>query len=65
MIRHEQDAWLACEGDKMVSCPDCAFTFDAFHTTPDGRYECPSCDYDDLIAALRLIVKAAGIGGGS
>lgn len=43
------DAWLKEDGVTCVSCPECAFTFDAFHTDVDsGGYSCTAC------AELRL-----------
>lgn len=38
---------------KVWSCPDCAFSFDAFHTDQDGGYSCPAC------AELRLSSEVA------
>ena len=39
--------WAMTEGVTCVSCPDCAFTFDAAHTEVDqaegGPYDCPAC----------------------
>ena len=41
----ERFGWAVERGVTCVVCPDCAFTFDATHTSePDGdRYDCPNC----------------------
>jgi hypothetical protein len=36
----------------MVTCPDCAFTFDAGHTDEDGGWSCANCAETAL--ALRV-----------
>lgn len=36
--------WVTVQGVECVSCPGCAFTFDASHTDIDtGGYTCPMC----------------------
>ncbi len=36
--------WEKQENVTCVVCPDCGFTFDAFHTEQDGvTYVCPCC----------------------
>ena len=51
-------AWLLSTED-CVSCPDCAFTFDAMHTTQDGGgYDCPACGENEL-AAREFALRAA------
>lgn len=43
----EQAAWEVEDGVRCVSCPDCAFTMDAFHTDDQtGEYTCPCCEVD-------------------
>ena len=37
-------SWAVEEGVTCVSCPDCAFTFDASHSEDgSGIYDCPAC----------------------
>jgi hypothetical protein len=40
----EYKDWELEHGVTCVVCPDCAFTFDAVHTDPDGSYSCPLCE---------------------
>ena len=64
--------WLLSTED-CVSCPECAFTFDAMHCDDDGlTYTCPACSEQALLAravgaeaALRTIeyVWDEGYGG--
>ena len=50
--------WLLSTED-CVSCPECAFTFDAMHTTQDGAdYDCPACGENEL-AAREFALRAA------
>lgn len=49
MTRISPEDWMASVG-VMVSCPGCAFTFDANHRDEDGGYSCPLCDDFDLAA---------------
>lgn len=51
-------AWEIEEGVRCVVCPDCAFTFDATHTDPEGGYSCPCCEE----ARLRRITYPRRIG---
>lgn len=53
------DGWIIEKGVECVSCPACAFTFDAQHLTvgTDG-YTCPACAENALEDALREIDKA-------
>lgn len=47
--------WAVSLG-RMVECPDCAFTFDACHTSEGGGYSCPACaeaQVETLREALR------------
>jgi hypothetical protein len=44
----EVNYWPREHGVICVSCPECAFTFDAAHRSRDGGYDCPAC------AELRL-----------
>jgi len=37
------DAERARASQAMWTCPDCAFSFAAEHTDPDGSYTCPCC----------------------
>lgn len=37
------DAWQVTESVTCVSCPECAFTFDADHGEAGGGYDCPAC----------------------
>lgn len=39
--------WLVTEGVRCVSCPDCAFTFDAMHEDQDGTFSCPACELSE------------------
>jgi hypothetical protein len=41
------------------SCPDCAFTFDAMHTDPDGGYTCPACEELRLEGDLTVAIQEA------
>lgn len=38
---------------KMWSCPDCAFTFAAYHHNADGSMSCPVCEVQRLATDLR------------
>lgn len=57
--------WEREEGVVCVSCPDCAFTFDAVHTNDDGSYLCPVCGELALAARVeeldRLLKSARAI----
>jgi hypothetical protein len=45
--------WGREDGVECVSCPDCAFTFDAFHRDDsDDEYSCPACAESRLEAQL-------------
>ena len=45
------------------SCPDCAFTFDAFHTdTETGGYSCPACAEIELRDRLQSMLSEQGPG---
>lgn len=47
-----------------VSCPACAFTFDAVHSDADGGYSCPACAEVRLKAELdRLRVEVQTVRG--
>lgn len=57
-------AWERAQGVECVSCPQCAFTFDAAHTTHRGDgvyegYDCPLCA-ESALAALRATEKNPG-----
>lgn len=51
------------DGVRCYVCPDCAFTFDAFHTDADAEgagYTCPLCEANDLRERLaeKLLTEA-------
>ena len=51
------------DGVRCYVCPDCAFTFDAFHTDTDvegAGYTCPLCAVNEIGAVLaeRLLAEA-------
>lgn len=54
----ENDAFE--EGVRCWVCPDCAFTFAAYHTDPDGTWSCPVCEITTLREDLtqRLFAEA-------
>lgn len=45
------NGWPVERGVTCVSCPDCAFTFDAMHADEDGSYSCPLCAEARSLAA--------------
>lgn len=54
MRRETAEGWKLEAGVLCVSCPRCAFTFDAAHedTYGDGGHRCPACGERDLEAEL-------------
>lgn len=76
-LRMGVDALRQVARDELVkvwSCPDCGFSFDAFHTDdPDGGYSCPVCEVGrlrDIQGLARTLaeklgpVDMAALGGG-
>ena len=53
--------WLREGHVDCVSCPNCAFTFDACHEDRDGGYTCPVCREIELTKALEEIRSWRGM----
>lgn len=46
------EPWEDIAGVLCVICPQCAFTFDAFHESAKGGYTCPNCEECRLTAEV-------------
>ena len=58
--KDREDGWLeATQMTRLVSCPKCAFTFDADHTDQDGGYSCPCCCAEARVEELKRDRDAA------
>ena len=56
-----EEKWEREEGVTCVSCPRCAFTFDASHVTQTtGRYDCPCCENEALVNVAKAADTLAG-----
>lgn len=53
--------WVIDDTVTCVSCPDCAFTFDAFHEDASGGYSCPACAEARLTAEVARLAVAVRV----
>lgn len=47
------------ERTKLWSCPDCEFTFAAYHTNADGSMSCPVCEVERMRPVVEAAVRVA------